>query len=289
MMNMLDDKSEIVAYNVGGLPLKSGFSTIDDYPTLSGINHWHTDFEFSCVTKGKMLYSVNGEECELTAGQMIFVNSAQMHYGLWREKGECEFICMIVHPSVFENSAVRGYIEEITGRNTPAYMIFDSTVYNEKTVVELVTKINAAVQSGRERIEAELIGRLYLLLGKISESVRRCGENAYAPDVKKLDAMHRMVGFIQKNYASKLTLEDIAYAGMVCRSGCCEIFRRYLHKTPVEFLNEYRISKSIELLPDASLNMTRIAELCGFNSSSYFTETFTRLIKCTPSEYRKRN
>ena len=38
-INMLDDKSEIVAYNFVNMPLKSGFSSQEEFPTLQVVNH----------------------------------------------------------------------------------------------------------------------------------------------------------------------------------------------------------------------------------------------------------
>ena len=98
--------------------------------------------------------------------------------------------------------------------------------------------------------------------------------------------MHRMVGFIQKNYSAKISLNDIAYAGMVCKSGCCELFKLYVHKTPFNYLNEYRISKGKDLLDNSELNMAEIAAACGFESSSYFADLFHRQYGCSPRQYR---
>ena len=73
----------------------------------------------------------------------------------------------------------------------------------------------------------------------------------------------------------------------MCRSSCCKLFREYLHKSPVTYLTEYRIRRSMELL-DSSAPITEIAMNCGFSGASYFAETFRRVAGCTPGEYRKR-
>lgn len=74
---------------------------------------------------------------------------------------------------------------------------------------------------------------------------------------------------------------------MVCRSKCCKIFKEFLGKTPIEYLTEYRINKSIGLLKTTDMSITEIAVSCGFCGSSYFTETFVKIMKCTPSGFRK--
>ena len=80
-LELTDNKSEIIQYNVPNLPIKASHFSQEDYPSLSIVNHWHTEFEFIYVKNAPMWYSVNGEQCKLLPGQMIFVNSGQMHYG----------------------------------------------------------------------------------------------------------------------------------------------------------------------------------------------------------------
>jgi AraC-like DNA-binding protein len=98
--------------------------------------------------------------------------------------------------------------------------------------------------------------------------------------------MHRMTGFIQQQYQQKISLNDIAASGLVSRSACCQIFKKFLGKSPVEYLTEYRISKSVELILNGKNSMTDIAMLCGFGSSSYYAETFHKVLGCTPTEYK---
>ncbi|MTL76553.1 AraC family transcriptional regulator, partial [Turicibacter sanguinis] len=52
---------------------------------------------------------------------------------------------------------------------------------------------------------------------------------------------------------------------------------------------EYRLEKSLFLLKTTNYTITEIALQCGFNSSSYFTETFRKELNCTPSDYRKKH
>jgi len=40
--------------------------------------------------------------------------------------------------------------------------------------------------------------------------------------------IRQMTGYIQNHYHEKIRLEDIAAAGAVCRSKCCQLFSRKL-------------------------------------------------------------
>ena len=139
----------------------------------------------------------------------------------------------------------------------------------------------------KEGYEMEITGELYHICNKLIRYLQSTPEGPIT-DNKKLKAMHKMVGFIQQNYTDKISLNEIAAAGLVCRSRCCEMFKEFWDKSPNEYLTEYRIAKSIELFADNALSMTEIALMCGFNGSSYYAETFKKQIGCTPSEYRRK-
>lgn len=285
-IELMDNNSEIIKYNVPDMLIRSCTSRQENYPTLSVIDHWHTDLEFSYLKKGTMLYSVNGEQCGLKAGDMIMVNSGQLHHGFWKNICECEFVCTIFHPSLINENAAKKYIDNICKSSDP-YCIFSRDNLNDRIVISLIDEINDCAEHPFDGYELEIMSRLYRLVYLLSEHFKG-SDFKECTDRKKLEAMHKMVGFIQHNYSEKISLNDIAEAGIVCRSTCCSIFKQFLDKTPVEYLTEYRISKSLDMLHDVSLNITEISFACGFSGSSYFTETFSKVMKCTPSEYRKR-
>ncbi len=59
-------------------------------------------------------------------------------------------------------------------------------------------------------------------------------------------AIWKMTGFIQDHYDLKITLSDIAAAGSICRSRCCELFSKYIGQTPNTYLVRYRIQKVVK-------------------------------------------
>ncbi|MDL2288094.1 helix-turn-helix transcriptional regulator [Oscillospiraceae bacterium OttesenSCG-928-F05] len=66
------------------------------------------------------------------------------------------------------------------------------------------------------------------------------------------------------------------------------MFKSYLNKPPLRFLNSYRLERSMSLLQQTELSITEIAQQCGFSGPSYFAELFMREKGLTPSTYRRR-
>lgn len=103
---------------------------------------------------------------------------------------------------------------------------------------------------------------------------------------QELNIQKDMVSFIYQHYPEKISLTDIAAAGHVGRSKCCQIFKHYMQQSPVDFLNTYRLKISCRLLCTTQKSITEIAILCGFNHLSYFSKYFMECYGCTPREYR---
>ena len=60
-------------------------------------------------------------------------------------------------------------------------------------------------------------------------------------------------------------------------------------KSPNTFLNEYRLSKALELLNKKKGNISEIAFASGFNSLSYFSKCFQKKYHLLPSDYLSSN
>ena len=288
-IKLLDDNSEIVSYNFDDFPIHSKKYSLSDYPNMSAANHWHDDLEFIIILKGKMSYSVNGKTYLLNEGQAIFVNSQQMHYGYSSDGSDCEFICIVLNPSLISNIAriKDSYLIPVfTDASHPSF-IFDSSISWERNFIEMLTNLHNLCNTETEGFELQVMSIFYSICFTLYNNLKNHKVYKEAYYDKNLEAMHSMVGYIQKNYKNKITLNEIAASGKVCRSSCCEIFQSILNKSPISYLIEYRLEKSIELLNIAFYSITEIALQCGFNSSSYFTEIFRKNIGVTPSQYRK--
>ncbi len=66
-----------------------------------------------------------------------------------------------------------------------------------------------------------------------------------------------------------LGIEDIAGIVNISKSTCGKIFNRYLHKTPIDYLKEYRLRKAEFLLTSTDWKIIDISLEVGFQSVSF--------------------
>ncbi|MED4226547.1 AraC family transcriptional regulator [Neobacillus cucumis] len=131
-----------------------------------------------------------------------------------------------------------------------------------------------------------LLSQATSLCASIADYIQKVSGHLH--DEQSWMAVWKMTGFINHHYDVKVTLDDIAAAGSICRSRCCELFSKYIGQTPNTYLMNYRIQKSCEMLLETNRTISEIAMVCGFQSPSYFSYVFRKETGLTPQDYRKK-
>lgn len=101
--------------------------------------------------------------------------------------------------------------------------------------------------------------------------------------------IEQVLSIIRQQYGlKKLSLQEISRQTFRSTSYICVKFRKATGKTFTQYLSEYRVEKSLELLRDKNMKIAYIAEKLGFDNGNYFSKIFLKIKGITPLEYRKR-
>lgn len=288
-INLYHDNSEKVPYNNPEIPIYAGKAFVSSFPHSATLSHWHDDLEFLLILSGYMNYNVNGHTYQLKEGNGIFVNSRQLHFEFCDAGTDCEYICVLLHPILLCTNPFieQTYVSPVIFNQNFPYKILSSSISWEKEILSLIVQI---YETEMRKEETHILSvqsifyRLFILLFEHNiQSVSQSTKASY-----RLSSLKDMIGYIQKNYCKKITVGEIASVGKLCKSNCCKIFQNYLHQTPIGYLTDYRLFKSIDLLRNTEKTVTEIGYEVGFSSASYFTETFRKYMHCTPTQYRKK-
>lgn len=289
-VSILKDASEIVHYNNPNIPLYLKERWLSSYTNMEALCHWHEDIEYVKALKGHMVYYVNGEKLQISEKDALIVNARQMHYGFSEDKTDCYFACIVfrLHLLCTNPELTEKFIQPIAGHPNLPYIYLRADNPAEAEIIRLFDAACEDCRGQYEGYELMTISRLTAAWVELYRLLRPELLPCSTVFEEDLSVQRNMVSFIYKNYAMKLSLNDIAAAGNICRSKCCRIFKKYLNKTPIDFLNAYRLEVSMRLLTDTSMNITEIALSCGFQSPSYYAEIFRQHKGCTPGHYRIR-
>lgn len=285
-IDLKDDRSERVHYDTPHFPVYARKGYLSYYPNYAAASHWHDDVELIAVLSGHMNYNVNGNIVTLKEGSGIFVNSRQLHYGYSKDFSECEFICVLLHPVLLctTREMEENFVSPVLSNADFAYRFLSSDTSWENEILASVRQIyyDKSEPASMLRIQSLFFHIWAILYEHMPPAVKQAPKPS-----QRLTSLRDMMGFIQNRYREKISLDEIAAAGNVCKSSCCSIFQSYLHKTPNGYLTDYRLDKSLELLRETDMSIAEIGCDTGFCSPSYYTETFRRHFGYSPAIYRK--
>lgn len=132
-----------------------------------------------------------------------------------------------------------------------------------------------------------LIGHTYLVLDYLtrSSSTRKEKEKGRIVDFYIREAMN----YIEQNFHRDITVHDIADFCNLNRSYFGKVFKDAIGRTPQEFLIEYRMRKSTELLNYTDMSIRDIGIAVGYPNQLHFSRAFKKVYGLSPRNWKNEN
>lgn len=257
--------------------------------------HWHPELEFSVVTRGKVIYSMNDITLTATAGEGLFVNSNVLHSVCPAEGYEDSVLFSVVFSPDFiagnhDGVVYRKYVDKLIQNAALTGILLDNREEWKAEILDNLYKIHQLDMSRGLAFELSCHNLIcqswYYIVCHVLGNSEYAG-SGHNPRMK--ERVKLMLEYIHHHFSENIAVEEIAAAAAVSVSECFRCFRKTLHKKPVEYLNEYRLEQAVKMLRDTDYPIADITVACGFNHSSYFGKLFKQKMGMAPSEYRKRN
>ena len=246
--------------------------------------HWHPEYEIIRILDGIFQMTVNHTNYTLEQGDIIFIQDGMLHGG---NPLNCVYECLVfdMTPLIRNNRICRNQVEQIL--NHKIY-IHPQLPDDDSEITSTISTLFEAMQKHKTGYEFVVQGSLYQLLGMLLEkqlySIRPKNELQVTDRLKHLKYVLR---YIEGNYTEDIKLEDLASIAGMNPKYFCRFFKQITQKTPISYLNYYRIECAIEQLFTTDASITEVAFNCGFNDISYFIRTFKKHKGITPKQYIK--
>jgi len=256
--------------------------------------HWHDELEFLLVTNGKAIFQIETDYFPVQTGEGFFVNAGELHAGYPLDNSPCSFEAIVFNAALLHSgsfdSILSKYIDPIVKNRLSFKRHFTGGDSWER---ELLQRCRRAIEYALGRAAAyelsaksELLAILALLI-KNSTPVAAPVEKT--PEYFRLERLKNALKYIQDNYSQKLSTLDISSYLNMSEGHFCRLFKQYFKRTPMEYLNYYRVTRAARLLEETEQKVLDVAMEVGFDNLSYFIGTFKRYMGITPSKYRNRN
>lgn len=255
--------------------------------------HSHTEMELFYLTSGTVDFFIEDRKFILNSGDAIMVPPGLLHYsGLNMSDTEyCEFYAIVFSEDMLTEilpSYCEPYLLPVNYHTMDCMIHIRNTNTGswQSTVQSCLNSIFDAMDKDIKYHELIIRGNLLiiwqLLYNNHMHSLMKNSPNGHIqPYLKKC------ADYIDENYMNPLTLDEMADCAGLSNGHFCRQFKEFTGYTPFSYLNKIRITKSCDYLLNTDKKIAEIASLCGFNNISYYNRAFVKLMKETPSSYRK--
>ncbi|OMF09596.1 AraC family transcriptional regulator [Paenibacillus amylolyticus] len=270
------------------------------YPDIQQLNgdsildcHWHDEMEFTMVTQGCAVFQIDMNTVEVQAGEAIFINRGEIHAGYLKGDVLCIFSSIVFNPELLGSRAFDTVQEKFIGplvRKTvipPSHIKADENWGQE--ILDLLKRIFADHAGRTETCEMSTKAYLYLIFARMFEHMRPAPLKGTVATGShdKVERLKSVLSYIHKRYPEPLKLKELADEANMSEGHFCRFFKQMVQKTPVDYINYYRVQQACVQLENTDHKIVDIAMDVGFEHLSYFITTFKKHKATTPSQYRK--
>ncbi len=103
----------------------------------------------------------------------------------------------------------------------------------------------------------------------------------------RLERLEKVLAHVEQHFGRAMPLEEVAALANYSVFHFTRFFRETTGMTFNEYVNQYRVEKSVALLLNTSDPITEIVYGAGFSSAKTFNRVFHQIMGCSPSAYRK--
>lgn len=254
--------------------------------------HWHQEAEFFIVLAGEALFQVDTDYFVVRAGEAVFIDGGDIHAGHSSEGSPCRF-CAVVFDAGWLSSAgydavQAGFVAPLLEkrRAIPRHIRPDGGWGS--AVLAHLTAVMTAYERQPAGFEAALKGRLLLIFAEIAAAGQWRTRTALSPgESAKVERLKSVLDYMQRNFDRPIRIHELADLIPMSEGQFSRWFKSMTRTTPIDYLNAYRVRRAAELLRATDRKISDVALEVGFDHVSYFIKVFRKLMKTTPSEFRK--
>lgn len=247
--------------------------------------HWHPEYEIIRIMEGYFHLTVGDQVIDAKEGDVLFLQDGALHGGI---PENCIYECLVFDMNFIlkENNICAKITQKIIRHEFVMHQLLPSNLVSIHNTIENLFHAISEKKLGYEFLTQ---GFLYQLLGLLlSENLYEINANAAHSSQQHVLLFKRVLNYIEEHYTERITLEDLSKIAGMNPKYFCRFFREMSYRTPIDYLNYYRIECACEQLVTTKATIIEVAFNCGFNDISYFIKTFRKYKGITPKQYLKK-
>lgn len=258
--------------------------------------HWHEEFEIGFVTEGSVVLGCGNRKYQMECGDIFFVNSNVLHSMHNNNTSkQAVFKSIAFHSSIISESInsvfYTKYLLPILSNGNFRECIITKDSNSYQSMLDILSKVWNLVYSEASDYEIKVrneLSTLFCILNRFQKNIKETIPPKmpnYLPEKR----VQVLLNYIHTHYKDKITIEELAKTASISKTEVLRCFKAIMGRSPISYLNSYRLQRAAHLLINTEKNIQEIAEDCGFDDNSYFSKLFKKKYHVTPHGYRLQN
>lgn len=297
-------------------PMQKYITRLDQsYPAVT--THWHEEAELTLITSGHCMYQIDLVDYNVREGDILFVSPLLLHSVSLLHSAEMpteqsferssdrsfktssEMVSemeMVSETYVFHLNFLGGNSADICSTRylvpimnheislpcliTPEHPAYVSIL---KIFNQIASLYNEEVPGYELAIKSMFLQIVFLLL-QYSEKRER---QALLEEGTPSDKLKNVLDYIELHYAKPLSVEELAKICCFSEYHFMRFFKKHMNMTCVEYVNNVRLEKAVELFEQGNTSILEVSLSVGFHNLSYFHRAFKKKYGMTPRSFIK--
>ena len=234
--------------------------------------HSHTCSEMFFITGGNGAFLIREGRFPVAINDLVVVNAGVPHTETSQNGSPMEYVVL----------GVEGLEAAPGGSGYALLHLFAEDAVS--SCLRTLVQESRDPRSGCDQICQRLLEIVLLRLRRRDDFALSSG----APSVPGISRECSLVRqYIDNHFKENLSLDQLAELAHVNKYYLAHSFRREYNTSPISYLISRRIRESRFLLAETDHTLSQIAQILGFSSLSYFSQSFRRIEGMSPMEYRR--
>ncbi len=277
------EKRESRVHGTFGFPF-GYYHITPGHPRYMMVDHWHPEYEIIRVQEGTLQFKLNGHEYTGHTGDYFIVQDGALHGGIPQHG---YYDCVVF--SLLSIAQLNPLCAKLLQPVLYGQLQFTEHIENPSPrLSQAGDALFAAMASNAETAPFFTLGAMLTFIGALLDdhTVPRASK-PQAAELRRLARIKDVLSLIRNHYHEEITLDTMAASAHMNKRYFCRYFREMMGKTPIQYLNYYRIECACELLTTSERTVSEVALACGFNNISYFIRVFGLHKGVTPSLFAR--
>ncbi|WP_138754307.1 AraC family transcriptional regulator [Paenibacillus sinopodophylli] len=268
-------------------PIKVHRTTYDQQGVVIFPHHFHEHLEFLYIVTGSASIECGSTTITASAGDLIVVNSNELHYGVSLSQN-LHYYALIADISLLHSQSADAAETKFITPITQNRLLLQNYIGDDSKVsacmLAIVNELEHREFGYELAIKSELYRLLTLLLrGHVATVLT---QDEYAERIKNIERFAPVFQHIEQHYQEELSVDLLAAIANLSRYHFSRLFKELSGHTVTEYITTTRLGQADYLLRYSGLTVSEIAAATGFNDIYYFSRTFKKHKKVSPSSLR---